>query len=377
MEIHGECEPRLAFLRDILADDYRSGRSLGQAVAVVVEGHIAAHLWCGHADPARRRAWAADTMVCLFSASKPLAALCVLKLLERGRVELDAPLARYWHEFAQGGKGAITVRHALAHLAGVPIAESAAANAVYDRAALARAIELQHPLWPAGSQLCFHSFTYGVLCGELIRRVDGRSLPRFFRDEFAQPFELDLAFELDEREQRRCADMVLPEDNPLFRMMTDPSTTLGRSWRPMPWAELNSSRFRACDFPSIAGHGSALGLARLYGALACGGALGDRTMLDPDIVREMLREQRHQDDAFMGAPVRMGLGFMLHSEVFRFTGSVQSFAQPGLGGIAGVGDRQGRLGIGVTCNLLAGQIENPALEHMLSRVAQATRQRAG
>lgn len=369
IEISGECEPRLGFLRDMLAQEQRGGRALGQAVAVVADGATVAHLWCGHANAARSRLWTHDSLVCLFSASKPLAAACVLKLIERGRLALDTPIAQYWPQFAQSGKERVTVRHALAHLAGVPIAETAPSRAVYDRAALAQALEVQPPLWPPGSQLCFHSFTYGVLCGELVRRVDGRPLPQFFREEFAQPFSLDLGFALDADQERRCADVVLPKDNLLFRMMTDTATTLGRSWQPMSWSELNSSQFRQCDFPSIAGHGSALGLARFYGAVACEGRLDGRTLLDAEVVREALREQRHQNDMFMGAPVRIGLGFMLHSEIFRFTGSSSSFGQPGLGGVAGVGDAHARIGVGLACNHLGADLENPLLDRLLQAVA--------
>jgi CubicO group peptidase (beta-lactamase class C family) len=218
--------------------------------------------------------------------------------------------------------------------------------------------------------LCFHSFTYGILTGELVRRVDGRSLPQFFEQELARPLEIDLQFALEDDVQSRCAELVLPQGNALFRLMTDPATTLGRSWQPMPWAELNSPQFRRCDFPSIGAHGSALGLARFYAAMACAGVLGGRRMLDESITREALREQHHGPDAFMGAPVRMGLGFMLHNHVFRFTGSAGSFGQPGLGGIAGVGDADARIGIGITCNLLNGAIENPLLDRLLQRIVE-------
>jgi CubicO group peptidase (beta-lactamase class C family) len=368
-EIYGDCLERFAFLRDELRQEMRSGRTLGQAVAVVARGETLVHLWCGHADADRKRAWDRDTLVCLFSASKPLAAACVLKLIESGRIELDAPLARYWPSFAQHGKERITVRHALAHLAGVPIAESAGERAVYDREALARALEAQPPLWPAGEQLCFHSFTYGVLCGELVRRTDGRTLPQFFREELASPFDLDLAFALTEDEQRRCADLELIEDNALFRMMNDPATVLGRSWRPMPWSELSTPQFRGCDFPSIGAHGGAVGLARFYGAMASGGALDGKQMLSALVVDEALREQRHAPDAFMQTPVRMGLGFMLHNAAFPFTGSARSFGQPGLGGVAGVGDAALGVGIGVASNRLSAGIANPFLDRLLRTVA--------
>jgi CubicO group peptidase (beta-lactamase class C family) len=367
-DIQGDCEPAFEFVRELLAHELASGRAIGQAVAIIVEGETVVHLWGGHADAERRRPWTADTICCLFSASKPLAAACALKLIERGCLELDAPVARYWPEFAQEGKQATTVRHALAHLAGVPTAESAPLRSVYDREKLAQALEAQRPLWPAGAQLCFHSFTYGILMGELVRHVTGRSLPAFFRSELAEPLDLDIAFALDAGEQARCADVVMVEDNPLFRAMTDPHTPLGRSWRPMPWAELNTPRFRSCDFPSIGGHGSALGLARFYASMASGGELCGARLLDGAIVQEALTTQRHEHDVFMGAPVRMGLGFMLANDVFRFTGRSSAFAQPGLGGVAGIGDTDGGIGIGVVCNRLSAGIEDPFLEALLERV---------
>jgi CubicO group peptidase (beta-lactamase class C family) len=369
IDLLGHCEPRYAFLRDLLAEELASGRALGQAVAFVVDGVTVAHLWGGHADVNGERDWRPDTLSCLFSASKPLAALCVLDLVERGLVALDTPLTRHWPEFAQHGKHGVTVRHALAHLAGVPVADAAPWRSVYDADALARALAAQPPLWPPGAQLCFHSFTYGVLASELVRRVDGRPLPEFFRAEIGRPLNLDLAFGLDDAEQARCAELVLVPDNPLFRMMTDPATALGRSWAPMPWQELNDARFRASGFASIGGHGSALGLARFYGAFANGGLLDEGSLLDPSLVSEALREQAHQHDPFMGAPVRMGLGFMLASDVFPFTGPT-AFGQPGLGGVVGFGDVQRRLGVGIVGNRLAAGVENPFLARLLQSLAE-------
>ena len=362
--VDGECDARLVSLRDFIADELQSQRALGLAVAVVVEGRTVAHLWGGFTDRPRSLPWMPDTLAGLFSAGKPLAASALLLLLERGLVALDAPIVRYWPEFAQAEKSAVTVRHALAHLAGVPIAEQAPNGSVFDRDVLVSALAAQQPLWPAGKQLCFHSFTHGILVSELVRRSSGRPLGQFFREHIARPFGLDIAFELDADEQRRCAELVLVEDNPLLRMMRDPATMLGRSWRPMRWDALNSAAFRGCDFPSAAGHASALGLARFYAMMANEGRLDGRQALAAHVVREALAEQRHEHDVFMGAPVRMGLGFMLANEVFPLSGPA-SFGQPGLGGVAGVGDSERRLGIGVASNLLSGGLDTATLDGVI------------
>jgi CubicO group peptidase (beta-lactamase class C family) len=364
-ELSGHCHARYAFVRDLLADEFRQERALGQAVAVVVDDEPVVHLWAGHADAGRTRPWRDDTISCLFSASKPLAAACVLKLIERGAIELETRISEHWPEFAAHGKHDTTVRHALAHLAGVPIAKAAPARSVYDPDRLASALAEQQPLWSPGSQLCFHSFTHGVLSSELVRRIDGRSLPEFFRAEIARPFSLELAFGLEPNELQRCADVELVPDNPLFNMMTDPATLLGSSWAPMPWDEVNSTRFRASGFASIGGHGSALGLARFYAAMAGDGRLDGRVLLDTRIVHEALTEQAHELDVFMGAPVRMGLAFMLANDVFPFTGQPTAFGQPGLGGVVGFGDTRHRLGVGIACNRLVAGLENPFLQRLI------------
>jgi CubicO group peptidase (beta-lactamase class C family) len=366
--VGGTWDQKFAPLIDLVRSRLAAGETVGEAVAVFVDGKQLVNVWTGFTGPDRTAAWASDTLACLFSAAKALAAISVLRLVDVGKIALETPVASFWPEFAQGGKADTTVRHVLAHLAGVPIADSAAERSVYDRTALARALEVQVPLWPPGTQGCFHSFTYGVLCGEIVRRIDGRAFPRFFREEISAPLELDLAFALGPLDQARCADLILVEDNPLLRMMRDPQTALGRSWRPLPWEELNSAQFRASDFPSLAGHGTALGLARLYCALANGGVIDGARLLSSALLAEMLSEQWHHPDAFIGAPIRMGLGVMLSNALLPFTGSARSFAQPGLGGAAGIGDCDARLSIGIVPNRLSGGIDNPALAELVSVV---------
>jgi CubicO group peptidase (beta-lactamase class C family) len=142
----------------------------------------------------------------------------------------------------------------------------------------------------------------------------------------------------------------------------------------MPWAALNSAEFRGADFPSIGGHGSALGLARFYSALASGGRLDGRSLLESRLVREALTEQAHEKDMFMGAPVRMGLALMLSNEQFPLTGRPTSFGQPGLGGVAGVGDTDGGIGIGVIVNRMSAGFQNPLLEGLLAGIARRSAQ---
>jgi CubicO group peptidase (beta-lactamase class C family) len=353
-------------VQELVADEAASVPGSGLAVAVVVGGRPVLHVWYGVRDRAGRRPWSADTLTCLFSAGKPLAAFAVLQLVAEGRVELEAPVARYWPGFAAHGKDRITVREALAHLAGIPALLAAPPAGIHDREALTRAVEAQPPLWPPGTQGCFHSFTYGVIAGEIVRRVTGQTFGEYVRARVAPLFDHGFAFALIAAEQARCADVTLPPDNPLLALMTDPATPLGQGWRPMDWRTLNSAAFRGADFPSLAGHGSALGLALFHGMLANGGDIRGQRALPPELAQAMITEQWHQPDPFMGAPVRMGLGVMLGNDVFPFSGTPAAFAQPGLGGVAGLGDASLRLGIGVTPGLLAAGLVNPFLDRLVA-----------
>src|SRR5205823_1038490 len=139
----------------------------------------------------RTQPWQHDTLVAMMSVTKSIAALCVLLLADRDLVDLDAPVARYWPDFSSLRKDRITVRHVLAQLAGLPYADGLSTGGVSDPRAAARAIEQQQPEWPAGSVPCYHSFPAGLLYAELVRRIDGRSLGRFLREEIAEPFGID------------------------------------------------------------------------------------------------------------------------------------------------------------------------------------------
>jgi CubicO group peptidase (beta-lactamase class C family) len=366
MDVQGTCEARFAPLRDCFAADLASGRALGQALAVVQRGRIVVSLWGGHRDRARTRPWTEHTTSCLFSASKPLAAAPLLHLIGTGRADLEAPVARYWPAFGAGDKSGITLRQLLCHRAGVPVAESAAPGSLYDHEALIRALEVQRPLWPPGSRGCFHSFTYGLLVGELAARIAGCPFADQFRDLFTVPCRGQVAFSLTATEQVDCAEVELVPDNPLLQLLRDPDTVLGRSWAPLDWNALDTPAFRACDFPSFGAHASALGLALWYGVIANGGRWQDRTVIATPVVSEALREQWHEPDVFMGAPVRMGLGFMLANGPFPLLGTPGAFGQPGLGGVAGFGDPDLGLGVGIVCNRLDGGLENPALDRLLA-----------
>src|SRR5262245_12715370 len=204
VEIQGRVHPRYTKVRDAFARQFEAGE-LGAAVAIVVDGEPVVDLFAGHADPTRSRPWTRDTITHVYSVTKAMTALCAHVLIERGALELDAPVARYWPEFAQAGKGTVSVRWLLSHRAGLQaLTQPLPPETQYDWTAMCAALAASPPCLAPG-RLGYHPVTYGWLVGELVRRIDGRSLGRFLREEIATPLAADFHIGLGPAEEKRAA----------------------------------------------------------------------------------------------------------------------------------------------------------------------------
>jgi len=366
VEIHGFCHPHYARVRDAFADGFRERDEIGAGVAVVADGECVAELWAGHADPARTRPWRRDTIVHLYSATKGMSALCALRLIERGALELDAPVARYWPEFAQGGKGAVSVRWLLSHRAGLPaLRKRLPPDALYDAAAMGRALAEAEPCVTPG-QVSYHPVTYGWLVGELVRRVDGRTLGRFFRDEIGEPLGADLHIGLGPAEEARAADITVvvppPEIAAAFAGPPDGELPLVALafMNPSGTGDHNCASHRRAEIPAINAHGTALALARVYGALARGGELSGVRVLSPATIEAARSEQARGIDPLMNAPARMGLGYWLSQPGvpgYAYGPNESAFGHPGAGGSIGFADPTARIGFGYVTNRMGRSIE--------------------
>ena len=364
-EIRGTCSPRYARVREAFAEGFRSRSEIGAAVAIHVDGEPVVDLLAGHADPARSRPWARDTIVHLYSATKGMAALCAHRLAERGALELGAPVARYWPEFAQQGKGAIPVGWLLSHRAGLQaLRQPLPPESLYDPDAMAAALAAAAPCLPPG-RLGYHPMTFGWLLGELVRRVDGRSLGRFFREEIAEPLGADLHIGLGPAEEKRAADITdlapPPELAAAFGEAGsgEPPLIFLAFANPPGSGDHNSAQHRRAEIPAINGHGSASALARIYGALARGGEVdGVRVLASASV--ELARTQQDAGvDPLLGIPLRMGLGYWLsqpHVPGYGFGPSEGAFGHPGAGGSLGFADPEARVGFGYVTNRMGSGI---------------------
>lgn len=354
--ISGHCEPAFERVREALAANLADGREIGEAVAVSLDGELVVDLWGGYRDAARNTTWSSDTLVCVFSVGKPIAALALLALIDRGQAALDDLVVAHWPEYGRAGKEGTTIDHVVSHLAGIPGLFEAPRGSAYDWGAMVAAIEAQEPLWPPGETGCYHTFTYGHLVGEIVRRVTGKSIGQVVREEIAARFDIEVAFGLDREQQARAADVVWTEGDPLTGAITDPETLIGRCWSSLPLGpgeeDFNSARFRGAEMPAFNCHGTARGLARLFGLLANGGARDGERLLSEVMLRTATTERRRGVDA-LGLDNRMARGFRLASDFAPFSGNPKAFGHTGIGGALGFADPDRRLGFGFTPNRLA------------------------
>ena len=355
--VHGRCEPRFEGLRSALGEVLASGTEVGAALAVCVDKQPVVDLWGGHADAARTRPWTRDTIVNLFSVGKAITAICAHRLVEAGLLDLDAPVARYWPEFAQAGKDHLLVRHLLTHQAGLPaIAQSLPPGAWAEWDAMTAALAAQAPWWEPGRGHGYHVNTQGFLIGEVVRRVAGQSIGTYLRESLAGPAGIDFHIGLGPEHDERCADFLPPAPPPspgreelgrlaLMRLHAyrNPANLSGMGI-------VNTRAWRAAEVPWTNGHGNARAVARLYSALAGDGSLDGVHILAPETMVRAITEQVNGPDIVLERPTRYGLGFQLTMPERRLGPSPRAFGHFGAGGSLGFADPDARVAIGYAMN---------------------------
>jgi CubicO group peptidase (beta-lactamase class C family) len=373
--LHGHCDSRFENVRKVFAEQLESGKEVGASIAFVLDGEPVVDLWGGFmgkaGSPDAEREWERDTLVNTYSTTKGMTAICAHRLVEQGRLDLDAPVAEYWPEFAAAGKETLPVRWLLSHQAGMPaIRRTLPPEALFDWDAMCAALAEQEPWWKPGSRHGYHPLTFGHLVGEVIRRIDGRSVGRMFREDVAGPLEAEFHIGFDASLDDRVADIIgslaPPKTGPgepkitikgpladFMRDMTDPTTLVGKAFNNPKMAPdtVNSREWRAAEIPAANGHGTASALARIYGVLARGGELNGVRILEAESIDRAREEQASGPDATLGGmPMRYGLGFMLRTDFMPLSPSPNAFGHPGAGGSIGLADPDARVGFGYVMN---------------------------
>ena len=372
-EIHGFCDARFAAVRRALEDNFRERGELGAAVAITVEGSLVVDLWAGWADRARTRRWERDTLVNVFSVGKAMAAVCLLALVERGQVDLDAPVARYWPAFAAAGKSVITVRMLLGHRAGLPaVRRPLPPLAMYDWDCMTAALADEEPWWEPGRQHGYHVNTFGFLVGEVVRRVSGESIGAFFRRTVAGPLAADFHFGIGPEYDARTAEYLFADTPPQIVDAHDDDARrflLGCVYmNPQGISGLgtvNTRAWRAAEMPSTNGHATARAVARIYTALACGGAVDDVRLLHADTIAQAIAEVSGGLDVVLRRPSRFGLGFQLTQPARPLGPNARTFGHFGAGGALGFADPDARLAFAYTMNQAGPRFQNPCTRALI------------
>jgi CubicO group peptidase (beta-lactamase class C family) len=306
---------------------------LGAAFAAYRDSELIVDLWGGIADQASGRPWQQDTLQLIFSGTKGLSAMCILLLCDRGQLDLEKAVAHYWPEFE---KEAITVADVMSHTSRLPgFATPVALEELTDDRHMAALLASQAVSTDPRAAHCYHPLTYGWLCGELVRRIDGRSIGRFFHEEIARPLQLELWIGLPESEERRVSRLELAADwgsapylepavhadDPLIQSIWGNPAFLDRST--FPW---NSPAFHAAEMPGANAIGTARSVARLYSAFIAG------EIVSSELVRRARTSISDRWDVSLAGPLNFGIGFELQTEFDPFGPASDGFGMGGAGG---------------------------------------------
>ncbi|MEO8458280.1 MAG: serine hydrolase domain-containing protein [Chloroflexota bacterium] len=358
--ITGTTDPRFRAVEDAFRENFNRFPELGSALCVYVDGKPVVDIWGGFADAARTRPWERDTVVNVWSTTKGIVAACAHRLADQGKLDLDAPVAKYWPEFAQAGKEKLPVRYLLSHQAGLSaLIDPMPIGSMFSWQAMTDALAKQEPWWEPGTKHGYHAFTYGWLVGEVIRRVSGKSVRDYVRDELAVPLGLDFQIGLAESDYARAADCLTdpspPDpDNFLLASLSDPTSITFKAIMNPPDAMLpgnvNSREWRTAEIPAANGHTTARSVARLYAALSLGGELDGVRLMSRESVARAATEQCYGPDEVIKLPMRWALGFGLSSEGVDIGPNPHAFGHSGFGGSLGLADPDARIGFGYVMN---------------------------
>ncbi len=366
-------------VRDAFAANFTDQAEVGAAFAAYHRGQKVVDLWGGVADPATARPWEEDSVALVFSTTKGATATCAHLLAQAGRLDVEAPVAEYWPEFAAAGKASMPVAYLMSHQAGLAWTD---APMTLEQALawdpVIEALAAEAPKWEPGTAHGYHATTYGWLVGEVVHRIDGRSLGTFFHDEVATPLGLDFWIGLPEEIEPRVAPLItieLPSDGPARELMDQfmgPDTMLGKALSAPGGAfgvdlgdgfgQFNSRAIHAAEIPAANGITDARSLARMYAALVS--EVDGVRLLTPDQIKAATAQRTSGPNiVLLNMDIQFGLGYMVPSTVMPFQPG--SFGHFGAGGSVGWADPDAELAMGYVMNRmdmgLAGDVRSANL----------------
>jgi CubicO group peptidase (beta-lactamase class C family) len=309
----GYVDDKFGAVREAFETNLKSGADLGASFCATQDGEVLVDLWGGWADEAKTRPWEKDTIVNVYSTTKTMTFLCALLLADRGALDFDAPVARYWPEFAAGGKAGVKVSHLMAHSAGLSgWREKITTADLYDWEKVTALLAAQTPLWEPGTASGYHAITQGYLVGEVVRRITGKTIGNLFREEIAGPLDADFWIGLPASEDHRVADLIPPP--PGGAIGDSELDEIGAITFNNPGVDVMETRTRAwrgAEIPAAGGTGNARSIALIHTILANGGVAKGKRFMSEAGCRKALEVQIEGRDLIFKAPAKFGMGFGL------------------------------------------------------------------
>ena len=379
--ISGHCDPNFTEIKKIFTQSFDSGHETGASVAIEYKGRTIVDLFGGHTDAAKKNSWKENTLVNVFSVTKGVTAACVAMLIDQGKLDVNSKVSQYWPEYACNGKENTKVidfffffSNNFAFRNGIPV------DSWQNWDTFAKALAEQKPFGEPGSSQSYHAFTFGWLVGEIVKRVDGRDVGTFFKEEIADPFHINFKIGLSDEDLVNCADMlILNIDNTKKGLLSSikyvPDFLLSRQIKNLKKSlinehfklafqtrrgddknHVNSIDWRKAQMPSANGHGTSAGLAKLYGILSTGCKRHGYKLMSSETLRNSYQpHSTGPDSVLFGSDITFGIGFEIASKEVpkgnfapRFTGSM--FGHAGMGGAVAFGDASKEIGFSFLCN---------------------------
>ncbi|KAL4946535.1 hypothetical protein BDV06DRAFT_182352 [Aspergillus oleicola] len=366
--VEGHCDQRFNALRDVFTEHIKTGKEVGASVCVSVNGKTAVDLWGGYATPDFSQPWTRDTIAPVWSISKTISALAVLLLVDRGQVHPDDPVSKYWPAFDTDDKRSVKVKHFLSHTAGLPAWDPPidVGTLLEDQAVAIEKLVAQKPWWEPGTASGYHLVTQGLLIGELVKRVSGKTLPQFISDEFAIPLNADFYLGIqNEKEWGRIAEMIPPATGlppGLLDNAPEPNHPMYIALRAMRGVRMeptisSTPAFRRCGIGSMGGLSNAAGFNKILEIITNKGSLNGKTYLKESTIQLIFEKQAEGIDLVLGTPLKLGMGFGIGSTGIKWMPDGKVAFWGGYGGSIAIVD----LDRGVTFTYAMNRMENGTL----------------
>ncbi|MHA1915652.1 MAG: serine hydrolase domain-containing protein [Promethearchaeota archaeon] len=321
IEVNGYTDPKFETIKEVFKENFKEFNEIGASFAVFMDNKFVIDIWGGFSNPEKTKPWIRDTIAKVYSTNKIITSICALILVDKGLLDLDAPVANYWPEFAQSGKEKLLVRYLFSHSSGITgFDEKITVEDLKDWDKIITNLAKQEPWWEPGRKCGYHGTTMYFLLGELVRRISKKPLHQFFREKIAKPFNIDYHIMLPEKFRTNKADMI-PSKKTLGSLVWDDNIDRNsyffRVWSNPDLKNVHDNDSIWCDIETR-GFGNARSVAKIGSIVANRGILEDHQILKPETIAKSMEEQIFDRDLVLGTKVRYGLGWGLRNDFHAF-----------------------------------------------------------